>query len=339
VAAARLQEAGHEVCGLWMQVTGEGPSEADPSFSDARAAARALGIPLTSIDLRDAFREEVIAYFLREYLAGRTPNPCVLCNPRIKFGPLMERGMALGAEFFATGHYARTAWDPAEKRFILLRGLDRAKEQSYFLWGLTQEQLCRCRFPNGEATKEEVRQEARRRGLPLSERQESQEICFISDGDYRLFLQRHLQAKIAAGGEIVDTAGRILGRHEGVFGFTIGQRQGIGIPARRPYYVLRIDPAANRVVVGAKEDLLTTVLLARGMHWVSISPPPGEFRAMAKIRYRHTGGACRVTPRGEGEVLVRFDEPQEAVTPGQALVLYQGDRLLGGGWIERACDG
>jgi tRNA-specific 2-thiouridylase len=339
VAAARLQEAGHEVCGLWMQVKGEGPPEADPSFRDARAAAQALGIPLTPVDLRSAFHEEIIAYFLREYLAGRTPNPCALCNPRIKFGHLMERGVEVGAELFATGHYARTAWDPEGERFVLLRGVDRAKDQSYFLWGLAQEQLARCRFPNGESTKEQVRREARKRDLPLSEREESQEICFIPSGDYRLFLHSHLQAKLAAGGEIVDTAGRILGRHEGVFGFTIGQRQGIGVPARRPYYVLRIDPAANRIVVGEKGDLLTKGLLARGMRWVSIPPPGEELRAVGKIRYRHAGGACRVTPRGEAEVLVRFDEPQEAVTPGQALVLYQGDLVLGGGWIERACDG
>jgi tRNA-specific 2-thiouridylase len=339
VAAARLQEAGHAVCGIWMQVTGKGPPEADPSYCSARAAARALGIPLTPVDLRDVFEEEVIAYFLREYLAGRTPNPCVLCNPRIKFGALMERGMALGAELFATGHYARTAWDPAGERFVLLRGLDRAKDQSYFLWGLTQEQLGRCRFPNGESTKEQVRQEACARDLPLSEREESQEICFIPDGDYRLFLHRRLHGKIAAEGDIVDTAGRNVGRHEGVFGFTIGQRQGIGVPARRPYYVLRIDPTANRVVVGEKEDLLTRGLLAHGMRWVSIPPPPGGFTATAKIRYRHRGGVCRVTPRGEEEVLVRFDEPQEAITPGQALVLYQDDRVLGGGWIERGCDG
>jgi len=339
VAAARLQEAGHEVCGLWMQVKGEDPPEADPSFRDARAAAQALGIPLTPVDLRSVFHVEVIEYFLREYLAGRTPNPCALCNPRIKFGPLMERGVDLGAELFATGHYARTAWDPEGERFVLLRGVDRAKDQSYFLWGLAQEQLARCRFPNGESTKEQVRQEARKKGLPLSEREESQEICFIPSGDYRVFLQRHLQGKLAAGGEIVDTAGRILGKHTGVFGFTIGQRQGIGVPARRPYYVLRIDPAASRVVVGEKEDLLTRGLLARGMRWVSISPPHGGFRAMGKIRYRHTGGTCSVTPHGEAEVLVRFDEPQEAVTPGQALVLYQGDRVLGGGWIERAFDG
>lgn len=339
VAAARLQEAGHKVIGLWMQVQGEGPPEADPSFRDARAAARALGIPLTPVDLRAPFEEEIITPFLREYLSGRTPNPCALCNPRIKFGLLMERAASLGAESFATGHYARTAWDPKGGRFVLLRGLDRAKDQSYFLWGLSQEQLARCRFPNGESVKEEVRAMARSKGLPLSERGESQEICFIPSGDYRDFLHRHLQGKLPPGGTIVDTAGRILGRHEGVFGFTIGQRQGIGVPARRPYYVLRIDPAANQVVVGEKEDLLAKGLRARGMHWVSIPPPEEELKAQAKIRYRHAGGACRVTPRGEGEVIVRFDEPQEAVTPGQALVLYQDDRVLGGGWIEEAFDG
>jgi len=339
VTAARLQEAGHEVCGLWMQVMGEGPLEADPSFRDARAAAHAVGIPLTPVDLRDAFQEAIITPFLREYLAGRTPNPCALCNPRIKFGLLMERAISLGAELFATGHYARVAWDTDGERFVLLRGLDRTKDQSYFLWGLSQGQLARCRFPNGESSKEEVLEMARSKGLPLSERGESQEICFIPSGDYRDFLQKHLQKKLPPGGAIVDKAGRILGRHEGVFGFTIGQRQGIGVPARRPYYVLSIDPSTNRVIVGEKEDLLAKGLRARGMRWVSIPPPGEELKAVGKIRYRHAGGPCRVTVHDENEVLVRFDEPQEAVTPGQALVLYQDDRVLGGGWIEEAFDG
>jgi len=339
VAAAQLREAGYEVIGLWMQVQGEGPPETDPSFRDARTAAQAVGIPLTPVDLRAAFQEEIVAYFLREYLAGRTPNPCALCNPRIKFGLLMERAVALGAELFATGHYARVARDPEGGRFVLLRGVDRAKDQSYFLWGLTQEQLARCCFPNGESTKEEVRGMARSTGLPLSEREESQEICFIPSGDYRVFLHKHLQEKPVTEGEIVDKEGRPVGRHEGIFGFTIGQRQGIGVPARRPYYVLRIDPPTNRVIVGEKEDLLAQGLRARGMRWVSIPPPQTELRALGQIRYRHAGGACHVTPRGEGEVVVRFDEPQEAVTPGQALVLYQDDRLLGGGWIEGVSDG
>jgi len=342
VAAALLHEEGCEVIGLWMQVLGEGPPEEIPSFRAALGSARSIGIPLFPVDLRATFQEEVIAYFLQEYCAGRTPNPCAICNPRIKFGPLMERGRELGAERFATGHYARTRWDPKKKRFTLLKGIDVEKDQSYFLWGLSQEQLARCIFPNGESTKAQVREEARKRGLPATERAESQEICFIPHGDYRDFLQRGLQgniATIATGGEIVDKAGRPIGRHEGIFGFTIGQRRGIGVPSRRPYYVLRIDPPTNQVVVGYKEDLLAGGLMAHGMHWVSIPPPTKEFRALGKIRYRHAGASCLVTPKSASEVAVQFDEPQEAITPGQALVLYQDDCLLGGGWIGEVCDG
>jgi tRNA-specific 2-thiouridylase len=339
VAAALLHEQGYAVIGLWMQVLGQGPPEEAPAFRDALSSAQRIGIPLVPVDLRSPFQEEVIDYFLQEYLAGRTPNPCVLCNPRIKFGLLMERGVELGAELFATGHYARIRWDPTKKRFVLLKGIDTEKDQSYFLWGLAQEQLARCLFPDGGFTKAQVREQARKRELPVTERGESQEICFIPHGDYRDFLHKGLQGTVAPEGEIVDKAGRALGRHQGIFGFTIGQRRGIGIPSRRPYYVLSIDPPTNQVVVGHKEDLLSGGLKAHRMHWVSIPPPPKEFRGVGKIRYRHAGATCRVTPRGEAEVIVRFDEPQEAITPGQALVLYQDDCLLGGGWIGEVFDG
>jgi tRNA-specific 2-thiouridylase len=333
VAALRLLEAGNEVIGLWMQLLGEGPPETDPSFRDACAVARALDIPLFPVDLRSAFEAEIIAYFLQGYRAGRTPNPCALCNPRIKFGLLMERALASGAKLFATGHYARVERDLKQARFVLRRGIDTKKDQSYFLWGLSQEQLACCCLPNGESTKEEVRHMAQARGLPVSEQGESQDICFIPSGDCRSFLERGLKADRGAHGAIVDKAGRILGRHEGVFGFTIGQRQGIKVPAKRPYYVLRIDPAAKQVVVGHKEDLLARGLTAHGMRWVSIPPPQEGLRAMGQIRYRHAGAPCEVTPRSEAAVAVCFDEPQEAITPGQALVLYQDDRVLGGGWI------
>ena len=339
VAAALLHEQGYEVIGLWMQVLGDGPPEEIPSFRDALSSAESIGIPLESVDLRAPFQAEVVDYFLQEYCVGRTPNPCVICNPRIKFGPLMKRGLELGAEGFATGHYARTRWDPAKKRFCLLKGIDPEKDQSYFLWGLAQEQLAQCIFPNGDWSKEQVREQARKRGLPPTERAESQEICFIPHGDYRDFLNKGLQGDIAPGGEIVDKAGRPLGKHEGIFSFTIGQRRGIGVPSSRPYYVLRIDPPTNQVIVGHKEDLLARELVAHGMHWVSIPPPHKEFRAVGRIRYRHAGAACQVIPRGKTEVVVQFDEPQEAITPGQALVLYQDDCLLGGGWIGEVCDG
>ncbi|MBN1254389.1 MAG: tRNA 2-thiouridine(34) synthase MnmA [Deltaproteobacteria bacterium] len=334
VAALRLQEAGHEVIGLWMQVQGEGPAAEEPAFRQALRIAQYLNIPLTPIDLRSLFEVEVVEYFLREYLNGKTPNPCALCNPRFKFGLLLENALQMGAELFATGHYARIDSDPLRERLVLLRGVDRRKDQSYFLWGLSQEQLAHSRFPNGELTKAEVRRIAQKGGVPLTEEGESQEICFIPHGDYRAFLQRRLADRIGVKGEIVDTAGQVLGKHEGIFGFTIGQRRRIGVPARRPYYVLRIEPAFDRVVVGDKEDLLARGLVAQGMHWISIPPPHEEFRAVGQIRYRHAAAPCQVIPRAEDTVVVRFDEPQEAITPGQALVLYQDDRVLGGGWIR-----
>jgi tRNA-specific 2-thiouridylase len=334
VAAAQLQEAGYEVVGLWMQVWGEGLPEADAAFRDAGRAARVMGIPLARVDLRSAFQAEIIDYFLREYLAGRTPNPCALCNPRFKFGALAEKGREMGATLFATGHYARVAWEPARGRFALRRGIDQGKDQSYFLWGLTQGQLARCTFPNGGLTKRKVREMARQRGLPLAERGESREICFIPDGDYRSFLRGRLEDDRCARGAIVDKTGRILGRHGGTFDYTIGQRRGIGVPARRPYYVLRIEPAVGRVVVGEKEDLCARGLVAQGMRWVSVHPPQREFRALGQIRYRHRAAPCRVVPGAGGEATIHFDEPQEAITPGQAVVLYQDDCMLGGGWIE-----
>jgi tRNA-specific 2-thiouridylase len=333
MAAAQLQEQGYEVIGLWMHTLGEGPPEADPSFRDARSAAQGMRIPLFPIDLRAPFQAEIIDYFLREYLAGRTPNPCAVCNPRFKFGVLLDKALEMGATLFATGHYARVAQDPTHERYILLRGVDREKDQSYFLWGLAQKQLARCVFPNGGLTKEEVRGMAKKRGLTMAERGESQEICFIPHGDYRSFLISRLMDHRGAEGAIVDKTGRILGRHGGIFGFTIGQRRGIGVPARRPYYVLRIEPAADRIVVGEKEDLLAQGLVAQGMHWVSIPPPQGEFKALGQIRYRHPAAPCWVSPCAGDEVRVHFDKPQEAITPGQALVLYHDGVVLGGGWI------
>lgn len=337
VAAALLQDRGYGVIGLWMQFLGEGPPEINPSFREARRSAETLGIPLYAVDLRCVFQEEIVDYFLREYMAGRTPNPCALCNPKIKFGYLLQRALGLGAEGFATGHYARLQWDPHLRGFTILKGVDRQKDQSYFLWGLSQAQLAHCILPNGGLTKKEVREIARQRGLSLTERRESQEICFIPEGDYRDFLRRQLKGKLPPGGKIVDRDGCSLGRHRGIFSFTIGQRRGIGIPARRPYYVLEIDPINNRVVVGGKDDLLRRGLVAQGMNWASTSPPTERFRAKGKVRYRYPEGSCTVIPSGEGEVTVHFDELQECITPGQALVLYQDEVLLGGGWIRDVC--
>ena len=338
VAASLLLEGGYEVLGLWMQLRATGSLDLDAAYQDALRAAHVLGIPLTHVNLQLQFERAVVACFLEEYRSGNTPNPCARCNPEIKFGALMAKGLELGAERFATGHYARVTWDSSSERFVLLRGIDRRKDQSYFLWGLSQGQLARCVFPNGSLMKKEVLQHAKRRGLPVTERGESQEICFIPRGDYRLYIQERLGNNLPSGGEIVDQSGRILGKHRGIFNFTIGQRRRIGIPADKPLYVTKIDSATNRVVVGQKEDLSARKLVARGMNWVSVPDPRGVFRAKGKIRYRHSETPCTVVPCGNDTVEVRFDEPQEAITPGQALVLYDGPVLLGGGWIRDVCD-
>jgi len=335
LAAALLIEAGYECMGIWMRCDATGPSEDNRSYHDALSAAGILAIPLTSIDLQQQFETHVISYFVREYHAGRTPNPCVVCNSSIKFGALWAAARHAGYEYFATGHYARVRWDARRHRFGLLRGIDRHKDQSYFLWKLTQDQLSRVLLPIGGLTKAQVRTMAREKGLPVSEQRESQEICFIPHGDYREYLSRRQQKTHTPRGEIIDTRGRIVGRHHGIDRFTIGQRRGIGIPSHRPYYVVDLDPLSHRVVVGHKEDLLTRRVTAEDTHWVSTGPPEAPIRALGQIRYRHHEAPCVVSPYDDGTVEVTFDTPQESVTPGQSVVWYHDDLLLGGGWIER----
>lgn len=328
IAAARLLDAGYEVFALWMQLVGDEEGE---GWRHAEKIAGYLGIPIYCVDLRGEFEGSVVSYFLSSYLAGRTPNPCCVCNQQIKFGALLARALALGGEYLATGHYARCWWDEGEKRYALARGLDREKDQSYFLWGLRQEGLAHALFPNGDATKDEVKAEASARGIPFMQG-ESQDCCFLAGGDYRGFLEARLGRGEYAG-DIVDTDGRVIGRHKGVFGFTIGQRGGIGVPARRPYYVVGLAPERRQVIVGTKEELLARGLVADGVNWVSIPPPKGSLRALGQIRGRHHPSPCEVKVHDE-EILVIFDEPQEAITPGQAIVIYERDRLLGGGWIK-----
>jgi len=307
---------------------------------DARRVAEHLGIPYYVVNQEERFERDVVRPFVGEYLAGRTPIPCSLCNNHLKFDQLLQTARSIGAERIATGHYAVNEYDPDRKRWILKRPADLKKDQTYFLFGLTQEQLAHTLFPLGRMTKPEVRETARRHGLLLAEKPDSQEICFIPGGDYKQFLTAYLEEQGEAfpetAGELVASSGEVIGRHEGIFGFTVGQRKGLGVASPSPLYVLQVDPASRRVTVGADAELLTHELRARRLNWISIARLEGPMRVRVKIRHRHEPAWATLEPAGEDEVTAIFDEPQRAVTPGQAAVFYDGDEVVGGGWIERA---
>ena len=342
VAAALLAEQGHDVIGLSMQLYDQRGEETFGScctlddLHDARRVADAIGIPHYILNFERQFQDTVISNFVREYAAGRTPLPCAHCNSDLKFATLLDRARGLGAELVATGHYARVE-RAAGGRWLLKRSADPAKDQSYFLFSLTQAQLARASFPVGALSKPEVRAQARRLGLTVAEKPDSQEICFVPDGDYASFVARKAPT-VARSGAIVDERGEVLGSHGGVHRYTVGQRKGLGVSGPAPRYVLKIEAESGRVTVGPREALDRTTLTASGVNWVAIDPPSGWIRASAQIRHRHRPAAGRVraigceTAHDRAEFI--FDEPQTAVTPGQAVVFYDGDLVVGGGWID-----
>ncbi|HYY41105.1 MAG TPA: tRNA 2-thiouridine(34) synthase MnmA, partial [Pyrinomonadaceae bacterium] len=308
---------------------------------DARRVAADLGFPFYVLNLEREFERDVVEPFVASYLNGETPIPCVACNSRLKFAALDRLAQSLGCAKVATGHYARVEFDEGAHRYRLLRGLDARKDQSYFLWEMTQAQLSRSLFPLGALVKEDARAAARRHALPVAEKAESQEICFVPDGDYASFIDRYLAAEGRAtsappAGEIVNTRGEQLGEHTGVHRYTVGQRRGLRLTNERPLYVVQIDARRNRVVVGEDAELLDREFIARGVNWIAYDKPAAPVRAEVRVRYRHVPAPATIEMLADERARVRFDEPQRAITPGQATVFYRGDEVLGGGWIEKS---
>jgi tRNA-uridine 2-sulfurtransferase len=349
--AAVLLRQGRPVVGLTMQLwnqrrlpelQGNGPAQhrccSLDDVYDAKRVAQHLDFPHYVVNFEEQFEKRVIRPFVEQYLSGRTPIACTNCNTDVKFEPLLRMARQIGAERLATGHYARIREDKTTGRYQLLRARDDSKDQSYFLWGLTQEQLSRSEFPLGELTKEEVRALARSVQLPVAEKPESMELCFVPNGNYVQFI--HAYSREAGNpvqdqeGDIVSEDGTVIGRHAGVHNYTIGQRKGLGFATGKPVYVLAIDPEGNRVIVGGDDALRATILEIEDVNWVSVVEPQAPLRAQAKIRHKHEPAAATVEALSGGRARVVFDSPQRAITPGQAAVIYDGELVLAGGWIR-----
>ena len=350
VVAGMLHARGETVVGLTMQLwnqrrlpelagdraTGRCCSIED--VYDARHVAQHLGIPYYVVNFEDRFEHQVVKPFVDEYLAGRTPIPCTLCNNFIKFDQFLEMAEGVGASRIATGHYARITRNPETGRWELRRSADETKDQTYFLFGLTQDQLARALFPLGGMQKSQVRELARQLAIPTAEKPDSQEICFVPNGDYAAFIDAYFReqgmAREELAGELVTTDGKIVGEHAGVHRFTVGQRRGLRYAAGQPLYVIATEPATRRVVIGSNDELLRSTMRVSQVNWISIAEPVEPARAEVKIRNKHASAAATVIPMAGSRAEVRFDEPQRALTPGQGAVFYSGDLVLGGGWIE-----
>jgi tRNA-specific 2-thiouridylase len=349
--AALMHRDGRDIVGMTMQLWNQrrlpelvpdGPTGRCCSLDDvydARYVAEKLAIPYYVVNFEKRFEQQVVKPFIDEYLNGRTPIPCTLCNNHIKFDQFLEMAAGVHADYVATGHYAQIDQDPSTGRFRMKRAVDSAKDQTYFLFGLTQQQLSRTLFPLGAMTKPQVRELARELGVPIFSKPDSQEICFVPNGDYGAFIDAYFREQgiqpQTTTGEIVDTEGKVLGEHGGVHRFTVGQRKGLGIAAREPLYVIATEPMSQRVIVGGNNELLRTTMRVKEVNWISVAPIGAPVRATVRIRNKHLPAPATVSPTSDpSRVEVRFDEPQRAITPGQGAVIYDGEIVLGGGWID-----
>jgi len=349
--AAMLRAEGHQVIGLTMQLWNQRRLAGHPGMPeavqgrccslddvyDARRVAETLGIPYYVVNHEERFERDVVRPFVEEYLSGRTPIPCSLCNNHLKFDQLLIVAQQIGADALATGHYARVEYDERRGRWLLRRAADLSKDQTYFLFGLTQEQLSRTIFPLGEMSKPQVRELARQHGLALAEKPDSQEICFVPGGDYKVFLDAYLAERGESipdtAGQLVFTDGEVIGEHNGIHNFTVGQRKGLGVATGTPLYVIQIKGDARQVVVGGSDQLYSRTLRVHRANLIAVQDLAEPMRVTVKIRHRHEAAPATIVETGEDEILVTFDEPQRAITPGQAAVFYDGDVVIGGGWI------
>ena len=350
-AALILKEKGFDVVGFSMQLWDQRRNRASgralrsgsccslDDLHDAKRVAAQLSIPHYVVNFEREFEEQIVRSFVEHYCSGLTPSPCVLCNSYMKFDHLMRLARDVEADHVATGHYARVTQEEESGRFLLWKGLDRERDQSYFLFGLNQDQLAHAMFPLGDLGKNEVRQIARCHGLEVAEKRDSQEICFVADGEYPDFVENYLRengdSADSLAGEVVDRAGRLVGSHQGIHRYTIGQRRGLGIAHSAPLYVVDIQPRDRRVIIGERSDLARRSFHAAGTNWIAFPLPPEPFHASVKIRSRHVEAPARIVPLAGGVLRIDFDIPQNAVTPGQAAVFYQGDQVVGGAWITR----
>ncbi len=337
ITAFLLKEKGYNVFGFTMKLFTLNNSsykcKIEESINEANRSANILKIPHYVIDLKDEFKEKVIAPFVMDYCSGKTPSPCILCNSYIKFGILLDKALSLGADGLATGHYAKVSFNENNNRWILEKAVDKSKDQSYFLFNLTQEQLSKALFPLSDFTKKDVKKMAKSLNFAITDKPESQELCFIANNDYRSFIKDYSSIQNNEG-NFISLDGKVLGKHKGIHHYTIGQRRGLGLSFGKPIYVVNINPENNTITIGEKKDLYSSELLAENLNWIAIEKLEKTIKACAKIRYKHEEALATIIPISESQIHVIFDEPQKAITPGQAIVLYDGDILLGGGFIK-----